>query len=347
MSRPRLRALAVIALLAALAVAATGARSLLVTEMPGRSFVGPLPPLSPVQADLAVRLEAHVSRLAGHIGERNLFRYRSLLRAAEYVEASFVAAGHEPRSQAYVVDGKAVRNIETELLGTHPEAGIIVVGAHYDSVLGSPGANDNASGVAAMLELARLLHDRKLARTVRLVAFANEEPPFFYTDSMGSVRYATRAAERGERIAAMLSLETIGYYSDEPGSQHFPFPLGFFYKDTGNFVGFVGNLRSQSLVRRATAAFRRHARFPSEGLAAPGWLTGVGWSDHWSFWRAGFSAIMVTDTAPYRYPAYHSPLDRPHEVDYERLARVVDGLVAVVVELAGCEGPRVEAGGER
>lgn len=331
--------LSMAALLSGLVAAAIGAGQLFVTRMPARSFEGPLPPISPAQVKLAERLEAHVETLAGRIGERNIFRYPSLLRAAEYIEESFISADHEPRSQEFEVQAKAVRNIEVDIRGEELEAGIVVVGAHYDSVHGSPGANDNGTGVAAVLELARLLNDQKLRRTVRLVAFVNEEPPFFYTNAMGSVRYAGRAAERGEKIVAMLSLETIGYYSDEPGSQRYPFPLSFFYPDTGNFIGFVGNLRSRSLVRHATGSFRQHARFPSEGLAAPGWLTGVGWSDHWSFWRAGFPAIMVTDTALFRYQQYHTAADRPDVIDYERFARVVDGLLPVVVDLAQGEGP--------
>jgi hypothetical protein len=333
------RRLVIVAIALAIPAAAVlGGDRLLVTRMPGRSFADPLPPLTAEQSELAARLEAHVTTLAGRIGERNLFRYPALLRAAQYIEESFATAGHVPRSQEYRVQDRLVRNIEVELAGREPDAGIVVVGAHYDSVRGSPGANDNATGVAAVLELARTLRGRSLERSVRLVAFVNEEPPFYYTDAMGSVRYAARAARRGEEIVAMLSLETIGYFSDERGSQRYPFPLSFFYPDRGNFIGFVGNLRSRALVRRVTADFREHASFPSEGLAAPGWLTGVGWSDHWSFWQAGFPAIMVTDTALFRYTQYHSPADRPNVVDYERLARVVDGLTPVVAELAGDAG---------
>jgi len=331
--------LSIAVLSSGLVIAAIGSGEVLVTRMPARSFEGPLPPISPAQVQLAERLEAHVETLAGQIGERNLFRYPSLLRAAEYIEKSFISAGHTPRSQTFEVQAKAVRNIEVEIPGEEPETGIVIVGAHYDSVRGSPGANDNGTGVAAILELAHLFNEHKLRRTVRLVAFVNEEPPLFYTDAMGSVRYVRGAVGRGEKIVAMLSLETIGYYSDEPGSQRYPFPLSFFYPDTGDFIGFVGNLRSQSLVRRVTGSFRQHAQFPSEGLAAPGWLRGVGWSDHWSFWRAGYPAIMVTDTALYRYLQYHTAADRPDVIDYERCARVVDGLLPVIVDLAQGEEP--------
>jgi len=335
----RHRTLGLAALLVALLVAVIGARQLIITKMPGSSFGGALPALSREQIELRERLKTHVETLAARIGERNMFRYPELVRAAQYIDDTFVAAGHQPSSQEFEVRGKPVRNIEIEITGAEPDRGVVVVGAHYDSVDGSPGANDNGTGVAAVLELARILKDRRPRRSVRLVAFVNEEPPFSYTDAMGSMRYATRLAEAGETSVTMLSLETIGYYSDEPGSQRYPFPLSFFYPDTGNFIGFVGNLRSKALVRRATKSFREHARFPSEGLAAPSWLTGIGWSDHWSFWQAGYPAIMVTDTALFRYREYHTRADLPGVVDYDRFARVVDGLTQVVIDLADGELP--------
>jgi Zn-dependent M28 family amino/carboxypeptidase len=230
--------------------------------------------------------------------------------------------------------GKPVRNIVAEKRGGGRAEEILLVGAHYDSVLGSPGANDNGSGVAALLELARLLADLPLTRGVRFVAFVNEEPPFSYTAEMGSVVHAKAARARGERIRAMLSLETIGYYSDAPGSQQYPFPLGFFYPERANFIGFVGNLKSRKLVSEALHAFRRHTAFPSEGAAVPGWITGVGWSDHWSFWQAGYPAIMVTDTAFFRYAHYHTAGDTPDKADYGRSARVVAGLAGTIADLA-------------
>ena len=151
---------------------------------------------------------------------------------------------------------------------------------------------------------------------------------------MGSLVYAIRSRQRGENITAMLSLETIGYYSDEQGSQAYPFPFNAFYPRKGNFIGFVGNLSSRSLVRRAIGTFRQTTDFPSEGAAAPGSLTGIGWSDHWSFWQEGYRAIMITDTAPFRYIHYHEISDRPAHLDYDRMARVVSGLSNVIVELA-------------
>jgi hypothetical protein len=165
----------------------------------------------------------------------------------------------------------------------------------------------------------------------------NEEAPFFHTVNMGSWQYAQRAHARGERIVAMLSLETMGYYSDTLGSQQYPFPFGFFYPRVGNFIGFIGNIASRSLVHRSIAAFRRHAAFPSEGTAAPGWLTGIGWSDHWAFWQQGYPAIMITDTAVFRYAPYHTSGDTPEKIAYAKMARVVAGLSRVVVALANAE----------
>ena len=169
---------------------------------------------------------------------------------------------------------------------------------------------------------------------MRFVAFVNEEPPFYRSEQMGSRVYARRSRERRDHIVAMLSLETIGYYSDEPGSQLYPFPLRFFYPSTGNFLAFVANLGSRKLLREALASFRRNAQFPSEGVAAPAFIPGVDWSDHWSFWQESYPALMVTDTALYRYPHYHTLQDTPDKVDYERLARVVKGLHGMLRDLA-------------
>jgi len=151
----------------------------------------------------------------------------------------------------------------------------VIVGAHYDSVAGSPGANDNGSGVAALVEIARLLAHHRPGRTIRFVAFVNEEPPFYRTQQMGSQIYAKRCRERGERIEAMFCLETIGCYSDEKGSQHYPFPLNFFFPSIGNFIGIVGNLSSRHLVSRVRAALDEAAVIPVESVAAPGWITGI------------------------------------------------------------------------
>jgi hypothetical protein len=302
-------------------------------RMPLESYRGPLPPLSPAETALRVEVRRHVEKLAGEIGERNVFRPAQLRAAAEFIEAEFVAAGFKVNRLPYQANSQACDNLEVELPGkTRPEE-IVVIGAHYDSVSGSPGANDNASGVAALLALARAWAGRAPGRTLRFVAFVNEEPPFFQTEQMGSLVYAKRCRERRDQIVAMLSLETIGYYDTAEGSQKYPFPVGFFYPSRGDFIGFVGNTANRDLVRQCVDAFRRHAAFPSEGGALPGGLPGIGWSDHWAFWQAGYPGLMVTDTAPFRYPYYHTAQDTPDKLDYDRLARVMAGLEKVVEEL--------------
>ena len=303
-------------------------------RMPGRSFRGPLPPLTAAQTVLRDELRRHVEKLAGEIGERNVYLPKKLAAAADYIEATFTNAGHTVARQSYVVSGETCHNLEVEIRGASRPEEIVIVGGHYDSVQGAPGANDNGSGTAAVLALARSAVLQKPVRTLRFVTFANEEPPFFWTTNQGSLVYAKRCRERGERIVAMLSLETMGYYRDEEGSQKYPFPLGAFYPSRGDFLAFVGNTASASLVRRCVKVFRAELRFPSEGGALPASLPGVGWSDHWAFWEAGYRAIEVTDTAVFRYPHYHLETDTPDKLDYDRFARAVEGVAKVIEDLA-------------
>jgi hypothetical protein len=179
-----------------------------------------------------------------------------------------------------------------------------------------------------------LFHDgTPPARTLRFVAFVNEEPPFFRTTLMGSRVYASGARKRNERITAMISLETMGYFTEARGSQSYPPILSLFYPDRGNFIAFVSNLGSRSLLRRCIGTFRETTPFPSEGLAAPSLVPGVAWSDQWAFWKEGYPAIMLTDTAMYRNPHYHKANDLPDRLDYSRMARVVTGMGQVVAEL--------------
>ena len=304
-------------------------------SMPGRSFRGALPPLTAGEKDLEDAIRADLTRLTVDIGERNMFRGDSLADAARFIEGSFAGAGYTVRSEEYKVSGQLCRNLEAEKRGTvHPEE-IVVVGAHYDTVDNCPGADDNGSAVAGLLALARAFAERTPARTVRFVAFANEEPPFFMTAQMGSRVHSSGCRERGDDVVSMVSLEMLGYYDTAKGSQDYPFPLSLFYPNRGDFIAFVGSLSSRRLVRRAVRAFRRHAQFPSEGAVLPSGLPGISWSDHWSFWQEGYPAIMVTDTAFFRNHHYHSPADSLDTLDLARMARVVAGLEHVVADLAG------------
>jgi hypothetical protein len=299
-------------------------------RMPLESYAGVLPPVSAREEAMAVELRAHVDVLARDIGERNVWKPASFDEAAAYVERHLAAAGLDSRRLPYDANGHAATNVQGTLPGRSRPAEILIIGAHYDSVQGTVGANDNASGVAALLALARAISGTPCERTVRFVAFANEEPPFFQTDFMGSLVYARDCRTRGDDIVAMISLETIGFYADDAGSQSYPPPLGLAYPSRGNFITFVGNFGSRGLVRDALAAFRSTTLFPSEGGALPGIIPGVGWSDHWAFWKAGYRAFMVTDTAPFRYPHYHRRSDTPEKLDYERMARVLSGIEHVV-----------------
>lgn len=297
-------------------------------RMPGRN-VSTAAPLSAADLELRAELAADVQTLAGEIGERNMRRYPQLNAAADFIEDSFSRAGLQPRRDTYEVDGRACHNIEVEIRGARPQ--ILLIGAHYDSVFGSPGANDNGSGVAALLALARRFAGKPTGQTLRFVAFVNEEPFYFQSEQMGSFVYASRCKARGDQISGMISLETIGYFSDAPRSQTYPSPgLGAFYPTTGNFISFVGNVGSRALLRRSIALFREQAKLPSEGAALPSFIPGVGWSDQWAFWQHGYPGIMITDTAPFRYPHYHEATDTPDKLDYDRFALVVSGVEKVI-----------------
>ena len=318
-------------------------------RMPGKN-ISKAALLSPNEVTLREELRADVQKLAGEIGERNMWHYAKLNAAADFIEDSFSRGGLHPRRDSYEIRGQACHNIEAEIPGQPQGAAvssgalasakaaspplIILIGAHYDSVFGSPGANDNGSGVAAMLALARRFAEKTTQHTVRFVAFVNEEPPHFLGGDMGSFVYASRCKARGDKISAMISLETIGYFSDAPRSQAYPSPgLGLLYPRVGNFIGFVSNVHSRTLLRRVVALFRKHAKIPSEGAALPSFIPGVSWSDQWSFWRCGYPGIMVTDTAPFRYPHYHSASDTPDKLDYDRFTLVVSGMEKVIEDL--------------
>ncbi|MBW7948569.1 MAG: M28 family peptidase [Pseudorhodoplanes sp.] len=321
--------LLLIAALAALLIAAYGAYHYSVV-VPGRSHAGALPPLTPEEAALSQRLRRHIEAIGAR--EHNLDHYDALEDTARYIERTLAGYGFEPGRQVYRARGRDVRNIDVVFApaGTDPET--IVIGAHYDSARGTPGANDNATGTAAVIELARLLADLKTGapRRLRFVLFVNEERPYFATEEMGSLHYARMLSERGERVTTMYSLETLGYFSSAPGTQRYPAPFGMIFADRGDFVAFVGMLNSRPLLQDTMRSFRSHTAFPSIGGVAPGLIPGIGWSDHWAFARYGYQALMVTDTAPFRYPHYHRPTDTPDKVDTDSLARIVKGMERVV-----------------
>jgi Zn-dependent M28 family amino/carboxypeptidase len=303
-------------------------------QMPLKSYSQPLPQMSSAQSELKGRLSTEVKYLSETIGERNVWRTGSLQAVVNHLRSNLQQAGYAVTERAYRVEGQEVSNLEVSIGGSESSGETVVVGAHYDTVAGTVGADDNATGVAAVLELARLLRDSKPRKNLRFVIFVNEEPPFFQTDRMGSLVYAQQLRRENVKVSAMISLEMLGFYSDVPGSQKYPALLSLFYPRRGNFIAFVGKSESRALVRRSIRAFRESTDFPSEGIAAPAEWPGVGWSDQWSFWREGYPAIMITDTALFRYPYYHTPLDTADHLDLGRMARVVEGVQRVVESLS-------------
>lgn len=314
----------VLAVAAVLAGVALWWRSIL---MPGRSFEGPLPPLDARLASVAQRLRDDLTVLASEIGPRNVSHdYEALVAAAEFLDGTLQDAGYEVSRETFLVDGKEVWNLAVERRGRQRPDEILLVGAHYDTVPGSPGANDNGSAVVATLELARWFAEHEPDRTIRFVLFVNEEAPYYMTEAMGSLRCAQACRERGEHLVGMISLETIGCYFDTDGSQRYPVSLlGFFYPRRGNFAAVVGNLASRRFVHTLVRALRQQ-RFPIEGIAAPNALKDIFRSDHAAFWSCGYPGVMITDTANFRYPHYHTAADTVDKIAFPALALLVEAI---------------------
>lgn len=326
--------------------------ALVVVPMPGTSWTGEV---TPTDADLerGERLEQTVRVLAEEIGPRHTFEPEGLEAAEDWIRQALGAAADRPvedhvfevvpttdEQRVWSERRTEVANLYVTFEGTSQPDAVIVVGAHYDTAPDTFGANDNGSGVAALLEIAAAFVEDPPDRTVLLVAFVNEEPPWFQTSNMGSWQFANHLAERDTDVIGMISLETMGAYYGAEGSQRYPMPFDLFYPSTGDFTAIVGNVASGPFVRWFVERFREHARLPSEGASAPGWLPGVFWSDHMSFWRHDWPALMVSDTAPFRYTHYHRYTDVPDELNYPHFAIAVDGVIAVLHELAAADGPR-------
>lgn len=279
-----------------------------------------------------VQLRQDVYRLASDIGERNLYRYPQLTEAASLIEEWFYEAGYTPVRQEYEAAEMVFENIEAEVSGNTAPEEVVIVGAHYDTHRNSPGANDNGSGIAALHALARAFAGEPIGRTLRFVAFTNEERPFLRTPDMGSYRYAARCQEQGENVVAMVCLETIACRFLQPGTQRLSL-LGLLAPTRGNFIALVGNRPSRRLLAEAAESFRRQVSVPCETFTLPTNFPGAWSSDHWSFWKHGYPAIMVTDTAPLRYPYYHKPGDTIEQLDYDFLAEVTEGVRGIVADI--------------
>lgn len=298
-------------------------------RMPGVSFEGPPPPPSPEERRLSARLAADVRTLAIEIGERNERRYGALVMARDFIERRFRAAGLEPRRHTYEIVRLSFDNVVVEL--GPPRAPVWMIGAHYDSAPGSPGGNDDASGVAVLLALADRLAHAELTHRVRLVAFVNEEPPHFGRPTMGSRVYADALAAAGELPDAMIALDSVGRYDARPGTQRYASPVhSLRFGDAGDYVALIGDDLSEDWLRRVVARFRDGARIRSEGAVVSRSMLGATWSDHASFWRHDVPAILITDTAAFRDPHYHRASDDGSQIDAIALARVTLGLERVL-----------------
>lgn len=288
---------------------------------------------------LVERLRRHVDVLAELIGPRHVGRPKALESAATYVERQFLALGDEVERQTYDVQGTTVANLVVERSGERSPDSIVVLGAHYDSIPATPGADDNASAVAVLIEVARLLRGRHGQRTIRFVAFACEEPPHFYTDTMGSQVYARRCRTRSERVVGMLCLEMVGFFTDEPRSQATPIGiprwLRWLFPHRGQFLASVGNLRSISLAWRFHWGFKRGSRLPLYSVCLPEVIHEIRLSDNSSFWDQGYPALMLTDTSFLRNPNYHQSSDRADTLDYDRMAQVACGVAGALIRLVG------------
>jgi hypothetical protein len=295
-----------------------------------------------VERDLSDRLYTHVDRLAGLIGPRHLGKPNSLNVTATYIERAFVDLGDSVDRQEYAVDDTRVANLVVERPGTRRADEVVVLGAHYDTVPATPGADDNASAVAMLIEVARMLQGVVFQRTLRFVAFACEEPPHFYTDSMGSQVYARRCRLGGERIIGMICLEMVGYYRTEPNSQQIPPSIPRYLKwafpHRGDFLAAVGNLRSWRLGWAFRCGFKRAARLRLYSISLPEAVWEIRMSDNSSFWDQGYPALIVTDTSFLRNPHYHMATDTPDTLDYPRMAQVAIGVAGGVARLAKAQG---------
>lgn len=286
--------------------------------------------------NISENLKRTVNYLAGEIGPRGYLASGALKRTADHIKSEFSSYGYAVSTQPYEYKGRTYENIYVEKQGRRMPDDVIVVGAHYDTVAGSPGADDNASGIAGVLELARLLFDQELERSVQFVTFALEEPPLFRSRFMGSYVYAKNMRATGKNVEGMICLEMIGYFTDKPGSQLFPLPFfRWIYPSTGNFITLVSNLSSRGFLKRVEKGFEKGTDLPVETLSTIALVPGVDFSDHRSFWKFGYHAVMVTDTAFYRNPNYHEQGDVPSVLDYKRMADAVAGLRSAIEELAG------------
>ena len=276
-------------------------------------------------------LYKHVEYLSVNIGDRHLWKEHSLSMAAEYIESSFNVSGYAVERQTYSCYGKTVSNLIVERAGTGD--GVVVVGAHYDTVPGTPGADDNASALAGLLELARLHQGSLNRKHLIFVAFVNEEPPYFGFRNMGSMVYASHLKDQKVSVDVMISLEMIGFFCRER-IQKYPLAcMRFLYPKTADFIGVVGNFRSSKYVSLLKKGINKHASIKAKALTAPEYFGGINLSDNYSFWHHGYRAVMITDTAFFRNKNYHQETDTIDTLNFEGMTEVVRGLYRTLQEI--------------
>ena len=276
-------------------------------------------------------LYQHVKTLSVDIGDRHLWSGQSLSKSADYIESTLAAYGYPVGRNSYSCYGKDVSNLIAEKTGTDERR--VIIGAHYDTVPGTPGADDNASGVAGLLELARLHKGSLSKRTLIFVALVNEEPPCFGSNHMGSMVYAKQLRERRIPVEVMISLEMIGYFS-RGRIQTYPLPgMRLLYPKTADYIGVVGNFHSCGYVSFFKKGIRKHSNIRARSLTAPEFFGGINLSDNYSFWRYQYRAIMITDTSFFRNKNYHQETDTIDTLDFDKMAEVIKGLYHTLLEL--------------
>lgn len=286
--------------------------------------------LDPKDNAIINRMKQHVVKLSEQIGDRNVFNYGNLGKAADYIVEQFMSSGYRVEFQEYTVENKKVKNILAIKEGAKLTQEVIIVGAHYDSCF-NPGADDNASGIAGLLELAKMMANKNVNRTIEFIAFVNEEPPFFKTDRMGSRVYAKKARVENRNIKAVIVLDSIGFYTDEIFSQRYPIIVGLFFPNRGNFIGVFGNFKSRYLASEIARIFKSNSSFPIVSLALD-FIPGIDFSDHWSFWKEGYPAVMISDTAFLRHKNYHRITDTWEKLNYKGMVCVIEGICEVLME---------------
>ena len=311
-------------------------------SLPGKNHKGDIPELTQIQSKDMQIMKTHIEYISNEIGEHNYWKYGALEDCKKYIVNEGEKYGYKPVLQSYNCRGKTVSNIEFVKHSRQNPNEFYVIGAHYDSVHGTVGADDNTSSVAALLHLADYFKDKDLKTGIRFVFFVNEEPPFFHTEEMGSLIYAKQYNPKSPGnqfhknptiIKGMISLDPIGYYSTEKKSQRYPFPLSLFYPGTGDFIALVADNSSRKFLKQVGKSFRKHASIPSRGIAAPRSIPGITFSDHWSFSINNIPAMLFTNTGMFRNPHYHRTTDLPDTLDYHRMTLVVDGIKGVIKDL--------------